>query len=437
MPPNLLLYLPTEPAGMLADDSRHPPVAQAGLITPSLRQLLQITTLLLMLYFALLVLLDQWFVRLRPGSQPLPDLYYTGHIGLVLGVVVLIRWRRLQRRLGRLFLLLVIGSLSVAPIILDSLILPSNPVGPIVAQQGLISLRLLPSICVGLVLVAWYYRWPYLVSYVLGTAGLTIATNLNHPGFITMVGALVLQSITLLLFGYCISALTTRLTLQRSELMAANRQLQDFASTQERLTISRERNRVARELHDTLAHTLSGLTVQLETIKAYWSVDPALARAMLDTALLASRTGLDETRRALGALRVSPLDDLGLCLAVKTMVESAAAAANLGLRLQLPDSMPQLPPELEQGVYRLAQEAIANAVTHAQASTLTVELRLQPGLITLLVEDDGHGFDLHQALRAGHYGITGMRERTTLLNGRFELVSAPGAGTRVVVDLPR
>jgi hypothetical protein len=119
MPPNLLLYLPTEPLSMPAPDSRQRPAAEAGLMTPSLRRLLQITTLLLLLYFALLVLLDAWFVRVRPGGQVLPDLYYAGHIGLALGALLLIRWRWLQSRLGGAFLPLVIASMSLAPILLD------------------------------------------------------------------------------------------------------------------------------------------------------------------------------------------------------------------------------------------------------------------------------------------------------------------------------
>ncbi|MBA3469750.1 MAG: sensor histidine kinase [Herpetosiphonaceae bacterium] len=437
MPTNLLLHLSTEAMIMPAADPRRQPPAEGGLMTPSLRQLLQITTLLWVLYFAMLIVLDQIFVSRRTGTGGLPNSYYIGHIAIATSVLALIRWHRMQRRLGAAFLPLVIGAMSVGPIMLDSLILPNPLVGPIIAQEGLISLRLLPSICVGLVLVAWYYRWRHVVGYVLGTAGLTIVTNLDRHGLGNMIGALVLQSITLLLFGYCISVLTDRLNLQRSELMEANRQLQGYASTQERLTISRERNRVARELHDTLAHTLSGLTVQLETIKAYWTVDPATARTMLNTALGTARTGLHETRRALGALRVSPLDDLGLGLAVKTMAESAAAAANLRLQIHLPEIMPQLGPEVEQGVYRIAQEAIANATIHAQATTLSLDLKIAPKAITLLVRDDGVGFDPRQTAQPGHYGIAGMRERALLLGAQLSLDSTPGAGTRIEVNIPR
>ncbi|HYF66096.1 MAG TPA: ATP-binding protein, partial [Herpetosiphonaceae bacterium] len=115
----------------------------------------------------------------------------------------------------------------------------------------------------------------------------------------------------------------------------------------------------------------------------------------------------------------------------------AAAAANLRLRLELPESQIQLPPEVEHGFYRIAQEAISNAVTHAQASALTLRLAFEPDQITLLVEDDGHGFDIRQAPPAGHYGIAGMRERAALLGGQFELDSAPGSGTRIVVRVPR
>jgi signal transduction histidine kinase len=87
-------------------------------------------------------------------------------------------------------------------------------------------------------------------------------------------------------------------------------------------------------------------------------------------------------------------------------------------------------------VYRIAQEAIANVISHAQARTLTLELTFDPALITLLVADDGHGFDINQDAQAGHYGIAGMRERTALLGGQFELTSMPGAGTRLAVRIP-
>ena len=113
----------------------------------------------------------------------------------------------------------------------------------------------------------------------------------------------------------------TRLREQGELLRQANAQLTHYASTLENLTVSRERNRMARELHDTLAHTLTGLSVTLETVKAYWDVDEDKARGLLDKSLETTRTGVEETRRALKSLRASPLEDMGLTLAIQKMAE--------------------------------------------------------------------------------------------------------------------
>lgn len=143
-----------------------------------------------------------------------------------------------------------------------------------------------------------------------------------------------------LVVGYFISTLMRMFQQQQAALAQANAQLINYAATQEDLTISRERNRMARELHDTLAHTLSALSVQLETINAYWEVDPAAAQRMLTTALSVTRAGLQETRRALKSLRASPLDDLGLIQALRQIATETATRANLRLNLQIPERLP-------------------------------------------------------------------------------------------------
>jgi two-component system sensor histidine kinase UhpB len=188
---------------------------------------------------------------------------------------------------------------------------------------------------------------------------------------------------------------------------------------------------MARELHDTLAHTLSGLSVQLETVKAYWDVDPTTAQRLLDKSLAATRDGLQETRRALKSLRASSLDDLGLLLAVRQLAESAAARANLHLDLVLPTTLPTLPAAVEQCLYRVAQEAIANVVHHANARTLTVHLTYSNTDCVLTVQDDGLGFDPHHTNQAGHFGLTGMRERAALAGGNLVIESRRDAGTKV------
>ena len=157
---------------------------------------------------------------------------------------------------------------------------------------------------------------------------------------------------------------------------------------------------------------------------------------MLDQSLVATRDGLQETRRALKALRASPLDDLGLLLALRKLSEEAAARANLHLELGLPRSLPALPTTVEQCLYRVAQEAIANVVHHANAHTLRVHLAHEDAHIVLTVQDDGLGFDARSAEQAGHYGVAGMRERAAMIGGHLEVQTAIDYGTIVVLTVP-
>jgi signal transduction histidine kinase len=302
------------------------------------------------------------------------------------------------------------------------------------------TLRQLPVLFIGLVLVAWHYNLAAVLLYSVGTNLFEFWTvNLFGPFdtqrltifyFLT-----VIRTISFVVVGIFITQLITRLRLQQEALRSANRELAHHASTLENLAVSRERNRLARELHDTLAHTLSGLTVQLETVKAYWDVKPETARQLLAQALMATRSGLDETRRALKALRASPLEDLGLLLALHKLSESAAERGNLRLEMALPEHLPLLPPDVEQCIYRVAQEAVENVVHHADAKKLAVQLSFNAAEICLSVADDGRGMDLAQAGQDGHYGLAGMRERAQLVGGKLRVSSKPDQGTHVRLEI--
>jgi signal transduction histidine kinase len=293
-----------------------------------------------------------------------------------------------------------------------------------------------PFLFVALMLVAWRYKWQYVLLVILGIAGLNFGMiwSFTVPGSPPFLGGLtvaLIQTIIFLAVGFSISYLMSRLNEQQQSLAEANTRLTHHASTLEHLATSRERNRVARELHDTLAHTLSGLSVQLEAVKAYWDIDPQKARSTLEGSLQAAHSGLGETRRALQALRASPLDDLGLSLAVRTMVGDAAARANLALNLSIADKLPSLSPDVEQCIYRIAQEAVTNVAKHAKAKALTVDLESAGEEVTLTVHDDGVGFDLDKKDNANDYGLEGMRERAQLVGGVLTVTSKPGEGTTV------
>ena len=232
--------------------------------------------------------------------------------------------------------------------------------------------------------------------------------------------------------GFPISFLMGRLREQQRSLEEANKRLTHYASTLEKLATSRERNRLARELHDTLAHTLSGLSVQLEAVDAYWVVDPKTSRSLLDQSLSVAHTGLEETRRALKALRASPLDDLGLTLALTSMVKETTANSGLILELAAMTEIPVLSPDVEQCIYRVAQEAVTNVVKHAGAKNLTVRLESKDGKLVLTVQDDGVGFDPEKKNDSAGYGLLGMKERAQLAGADLSIKSVP---TGTIVEL--
>lgn len=348
-------------------------------------------------------------------------------------------WPRVRTGLGHWFLPTIIGMLSVVPVVSGTLVvlwLPPTPDG----NPQAIMLRLLPITLMPLVLTAWKYRWKHVVIFTLVMAGLNMGLHgwFYRPGgapFLPPVTAFVIQMVSFLLVGYFISTLMNRLRAQNVSLEEANAHLVHYSSTLEHLTISRERNRLARELHDTLAHTLSALSVQLEAAKAYFDVDPGASRELIDKSLTATRSGLLETRLALKSLRASPLDDLGLLLALRKMSEETAARAGLKLHLSLPDKLESLSPDVEQAVYRVAQEAVANVAHHANAQSLRLQLAADDGRLILMVSDDGMGFGLQQAEAAGHFGLTGMRERAQLIGGQLNIESRLGQGTTIELKI--
>jgi signal transduction histidine kinase len=394
--------------------------------------LLPLTLGLWLGYLLALLLIDYLFYP-RPIFPPF---YYLINGAIALAVLALALWPPGRDFLGTSFFFpLVIGLLTVVPIVSSNLIVPPPRPSPAFSPES-IMLRQIPLLLIPLILVAWQYGWRYVVLYSIGIALFTLGLRLpsfrpGGPSPIPPITVLLIQTISFLVVGYFISFLIRRLQQGQESLAQVNAQLVDYANTLEELTISRERNRMARELHDTLAHTLSGLSVQLETVKAYWDVDPAAAQQMLDKSLEATRNGLQETRRALKSLRASPLDDLGLALALRKLAEETAARANLQLFLSLPERLPALSPDVEQCIYRVAQEAVANAAHHANAHTLTVQLSVVEPDVRLLVRDDGLGFDVGQGEASGHFGLPGMRERARLVGGQLTIDSQPGQGTTI------
>jgi signal transduction histidine kinase len=400
--------------------------------------LVRFTAILWIGYLAVLAVINQslW----DPRRMNVNTLYYYYLLACVaLLCLGLAYWSWLQSKLGRAFLPLMIAIITVLPIIATWGIVQLFPRTPILDPQSSVT-RLIPFFLVSFLLVAWQYKWPYMLLIVLAITALNLGMIWSFPSpepapFRGALTATLIQAVVFLAVGFTISFLITRLRNQQKSLEEANIRLTHHASTLDHLATSRERNRLARELHDTLAHTLSGLSVQLETIKAYWDVDQQMARSSLEKSLTTARSGLEETRRALKALRASPLDDLGLAQAIRSMAEDQAARAKLHLDLTITDQVPSLSPDVEQGIYRIIQEALTNVVNHAHARNLTVKLELVEGKIKVTVLDDGVGFEVEKNRKSNHFGLNSMQERAQLVGGQLSISSQSGQGTIVLLTI--
>ena len=287
-----------------------------------------------------------------------------------------------------------------------------------------------------LVILSWQYAMRQVLVFCALTSVLNIVllsqtTLLQARIASSLVGIIVVQTMIFLLVGLLIVQLMNVQREQRQRLSQANARLAQYASTLEQLTLSRERNRMARELHDVLAHTLSGVAVELEGVRAMLRLDLERANALLSHSLHAIRDGLAETRRALNELRAKPLDDLGLALAVRALAESYAARFDFGLELTIDPDVGDYGGEVQQCVYRIAQEALTNIAEHAQAQHAQLVLKRDRDQLRLIIRDDGCGFDLNGGAAKHQYGLLGMRERAEMIDGRLAVTSQVGKGTQI------
>jgi signal transduction histidine kinase/ligand-binding sensor domain-containing protein len=192
-----------------------------------------------------------------------------------------------------------------------------------------------------------------------------------------------------------------------------------------------ERNRIAREIHDTLAQGYVGISVQLEVLAELLrmsKVDDAAKH--LDQTRGYVREGLADARQSIWALRSQDSGETTLPVRLRRMVESAGGG-ELEARFSIFGAYRPLPPGTEREILRMAQEAIHNVKKHAGAKHLSVQLEYGPQEIALEVRDDGQGFATDSTPAPGHYGLTGMRERAATIGGTLEVTSEPGGGTVV------
>lgn len=196
-----------------------------------------------------------------------------------------------------------------------------------------------------------------------------------------------------------------------------------------------ERNRLAREIHDTLAQGLTAITLQLETADALLDGDKAKARAAVQKALALTRANLEEARRSVLDLRAAPLERHTLREALEDMAQHYGTEWNLDIDFNATGGDRPLPIRIEAGLYRMAQEALTNVVRHAHASHVCIHFTCASDHVQLIIEDNGQGFDT-EALAKGRFGLVGLNERARLLGGALEVCSNPGEGTSLTISVP-
>ncbi len=216
------------------------------------------------------------------------------------------------------------------------------------------------------------------------------------------------------------------------QLGQVNLQLQEYAATVEQETLLNERKRLAHEIHDTLAYTLTNLAMMLEAAKLMVNKDEKILYEHLEQARSQASEGLTEIHRALQALRPIHLIGITGLLAIQHLVNTIAKATQVKIELDLGNAPLYLGDEVDLVVYRFVQEGITNALRHGHATGISISVSLVENIVHIQIKDNGIGVD---GPKEG-YGLMGMRERIGRLGGTLDILSNSGFGFRLLARIP-
>jgi signal transduction histidine kinase len=210
-------------------------------------------------------------------------------------------------------------------------------------------------------------------------------------------------------------------------------QMSRLAKQARQTAVLEERNRMAGEIHDGLGQAFTGILLQLGAAERLLALDPAQGHAHLQHARDLAREGLVEARRSVWALRPQALEETDLDGALQRMAEQLNAGQTTRITFRLNGAPRPLRSDVADHLLRIGQEALTNALRHAQASEVGVELTFAAEELTLRVSDDGRGFAMETESREGGFGLTGMQARAGLIGAQLTVASRPGCGTQVEV----
>ena len=227
----------------------------------------------------------------------------------------------------------------------------------------------------------------------------------------------------------------------KEELATANQRIRSYALKAEENGSLQERNRIAREIHDSLGHSLTALNLHLEMALKLAQIQPERSREVLTEAKRLGSTALNDVRQSVSTLRSDPLEKLDLLAAINKLADEFQLSNQIR-----PECYLDIPPNLSQSIattiYRIVQEALTNISKYAQASEVTIEIKSFPTELKLSITDNGCGFIFSHNTTG--FGLQGMRERILSLQGKFEIISTPiqasdslnPSGCKIVVIIP-
>jgi len=401
-------------------------------IEPGLLKIFRYFTGLAVIYFLVFFFYSSYSAGTWISSNLI--LYYI-NFSTYLFLLVYLSWGWLRTKLKKYYLPIAIIVAGIAPIFTSFFIWPLEP-GTSFTEVVFRSWTLIPILIVPVVLIAWQYGYNTMVAYVILTFLYDLPSIIFSIDRITLetmpiIGVPFIRSLAFGTVGHIVHMLMETQREQRKKLIAANIQLAAHATTLEQLATSRERNRLARELHDTLAHTLSGQIVTLEALKLDLHNGDTQTIETVNHLLSSARTGLTETRLALKDLRSKQLEDLGVIIALKNLVKDAGARASVQTEIQIQNDLPPINHDLEQCIFRISQEALENIVRHANAEKIIFEVKHNNGDLVVRISDDGKGLSHSDINTNNSLGIKGIQERVQEAGGTLELFSTPTEGTTI------
>ena len=338
-----------------------------------------------------------------------------------------------KKMLGGAYLPIALAVVSFTTI-LESQFLFNNAL-----DQDITIWLLFATLSIPLLITAWQWDLKRVYLFSFGTAVFEfflVYANFPQDQYrnITVLSIILVRTAMFILMGYIVTLLMEEQRKQRSKVHEANRLLIRYSDRIRNMAVVQERNRMIRELHDTLAHSLSGLVVQLDAMAMELEDDTAEHQERINEILAYARKGLGDTRRAMQDLKTSELEDLGLRYALEKYIDDLKRMSDIQISFEWNTRHTQNLDIYEHTIFRIIQEAMKNAVVHSGAQNLWLEIRENSEDIEIQIRDDGKGFNTSSQEIRG-FGLDAMQDRAENIGAGYQIESDSEQGTKIVITL--